>query len=229
MQKLICFDVETGGLDAKQHSLLTLGMMVVTLTDTGIEFSDPHQWFVKHDVYKVTPGALKVNKINIEEHDSKAQPWQTVQRKIFDYWFSLGFDTENKISFIGHNVNFDLEFFKENIQNLPYIEPEYDEQGSLKAMRSVLDLIGHRHVDTAGIARFLTQAGVFPSDASAKSDYLFERYKKEIDKELILRQHAARHTAIGDVIRTAVAYREMIKEVRSKFDLGYLQAVEDLS
>lgn len=235
MQKLICLDTETGGLDPKQHSLLSIGMLIVTLSDKGIEFSDPRQWFVKHDVYKVTSGALKVNKINIEDHDVVSKPWQTeVQPEIFEYLSAHGFDHKEKVAFLGHNVTFDIEFLKTNIKDLPYVYPKYDE-GKLISINSLLDFISHRHVDTAGISRFLIQAGVFPKEASAKSDYLFERYKKEILDELSkyplskIAHSPGRHTALGDVIRTAIVYREMLKEVRSEFDLGYLQAVEDLS
>ncbi len=61
-------DSESGG-PGSEFSLLTCFFLI---TDQNLQVVDSLGLALKHNVYKVSPGGMKVNRINLEEHDKVA-------------------------------------------------------------------------------------------------------------------------------------------------------------
>lgn len=134
-------DTETGGLDPAEHSLLTAHFALVdsesleTLKELSLAIRPS-------EVYKVTAGALMVNKINLADHWQAAQPaWEAAdQLRAF-----LGEPHERPpLVPVGWNVGFDINFVRQQLL------PEWGE------------LVSYRTIDLQSVVRFLADAGVMP-------------------------------------------------------------------
>lgn len=196
----VAFDSETGGLNAKTTSLLSLGFVFIK----DGEIVNQLEFTLKHDIYKVTAEALKVNKINIPGHDVMGIP---VSKAIDDFKDAVkkAFGSE-KPTVIGHNVGFDLGFVHE--QFMPKEEWE--------------KYVSYRNVDTAGIARFLMAAGVLNIKKNGLSNIL-EHYNHGSESS------EGRHTALWDAINTWKAYSSMHKDIQHLAKRNqYLCELEDL-
>lgn len=189
MKDYIVFDTETGGLNPKNTDLLQVGMIFIK----GNKIVEKCEFNVKQDIYRVTPDALKLNKIDLIEHN---------QQKNLMSKESIGYAITNlknkiynnkKIPVLGHNVNFDLNFIYENILSKDKWE----------------ELFSYRNVDTAGISRFLIDAGKLPG-----------LYKNDLSSLMVYFNLGSelsenRHTALFDAECTMTIYNkflELIKE-----------------
>lgn len=103
--RFVAVDCETGGLDKTKHSLLTLHMRVL---DINLDVIDQISIAVKHSVYHVTPGALKVNGIDLVKHDQIAVPVENAAFMISG--FLEVHSREEKLLFMAHNAPFDKGF-----------------------------------------------------------------------------------------------------------------------
>lgn len=141
-QKIVVMDTETGGLDPKKHSLLQVALVVF---EDGNEI-DSLKLNVVHDVYNTTEKAMEINGIDLETHvgyfpDDVAEQVVTFMQKHF----------EEPAQVCGHNVQFDVGFFKEMFA---YANLDYDK------------VFSYRLLDTSAVARFLIFTGMVPNRGS---------------------------------------------------------------
>ena len=178
MDRLLFIDTETGGLNPKQHSLLSIGMAVWD-SEAGIIYSK--EICQKLDHYNTTPEALQLNHFDLNNYDPSdilsAKEIEQVFIQIKDTYFPKN----KQIPLAGHNVQFDVAFIKEMFEknNLNYSA-----------------LFSHRLMDMYSILRFLIQLKKVPSDIN-NSTKAFE-YFQICDIK--------RHTALGDSIGAAKLY-----------------------
>lgn len=104
-------DSETGSLNCKTHSLLSVGALVYDFdTDKILETFESYIKLPTLADYKVTDRALEVNKINIADCLSKGLPPEEVRDKLLDMW------TNHGCSLIGgHNVHFDIRWLAHHL------------------------------------------------------------------------------------------------------------------
>ncbi len=146
---ILIFDTETGGLDPLNTSLLTIGFVVSNIR-TGkivdklyLECSEA-DW-----VYRVTAGALKVNKIkDLVKHDKNADNPEAAVGKIVDF-LKKNF-SKLPVPPAGQNTPFDIGFVRELFR---------------KAGANYNDFFHYSYHDTMPILRFLAALGVIPPSA----------------------------------------------------------------
>ena len=117
MEKILFLDTETGGLDCKKHSLLTVGMIAVLYKNKSFEILEEFHVGVKYEKYNIEKEALEVNNINIAEHEKTAFSKDDVKKAIKDFVF------KHKLSeclLVGHNPEFDIGFMKELFSEKEY-------------------------------------------------------------------------------------------------------------
>lgn len=179
----IIMDVETGGLSPKEHSLLSVGMVFVKDGAVIVE----KEWKIKNDVYKVTPGALAINKINLVEHEKDAitiaQFW-TAFTQTYDIVFGKYAYQHAKPEVIGKNVSFDIGFIHEAVSKHTWET-----------------LVSYRNIDLTGIARILASTGVIQVE-KVGLDELLTYFQIEDPKQ-------ERHSALWDARATWEIYAKM--------------------
>lgn len=107
--KRLVIDTETGGLRPREHSLLTIGMVLVDFTPKRIEFIDEKHIFLKHEVYHVGRTAMRINGINLEEHHAKGVLPKFAFKEMDAF---MGTHDLFNTMILGHNVHFDINFLK---------------------------------------------------------------------------------------------------------------------
>jgi len=114
-----CFDTETGGLDPKTTSLLSLAANLVHQGKPV--YNTCQEWLVRptNGIYQVTASALLVNGINILAHDTNALDYEDVDQYICEFieggLARCGVSTGEKVIPVGWNVSFDISFIRENL------------------------------------------------------------------------------------------------------------------
>ncbi len=104
--QLVVIDVETGGLDDREHSILSLGAVIWT---NGV-LSEPFHMYVREEQINATPEALRVNGITDEELAHAMSPSFVVS--MFEDWL-LTNGVSGRATLGGHNIaGFDMGFFK---------------------------------------------------------------------------------------------------------------------
>lgn len=189
MNKLLVIDTETGGLDPKLFSILSLGAVV---WGDG-EILDSFEVFIAEPEIKAETEALAVNRINIDWLKANGvAPNEAVSRfhLFLDKNFGAGAERA-KINVAGHNVSFDVGFVKRLYSFTNY---KYDE------------VFSHRVLDTAGIVRFLIIAGKLPLEG-ADSTAVFEYFTIKVET-------GKRHTALGDALATATLLTRLVDVVK---------------
>lgn len=106
----IAFDTETSGL-TQDHNLLTAYFQIL---NENLEMINDIYLQVKYDNYCITPIALSINKIDIIEHDNKANTIQECQKKLVDFIEKTTKEMyySKRLVPIGHNIEFDINFIK---------------------------------------------------------------------------------------------------------------------
>ena len=189
MNKLLVIDTETGGLDPKLFSILSLGAVVWN----DREILDSFEVFVTEPEIKAEREALEVNQINLDWLKANGvPPAEAVSRfhLFLDKNFGAGASRE-KINVVGHNVSFDVGFLKRLYSFTDY---KYDE------------VFSHRVLDTAGIVRFLIIVGKLPLE-SAGSTAVFEHFQINVET-------GKRHTALADASATATLLTRLVDMVK---------------
>lgn len=179
----VIIDTETGGLSPKNNSLLSFAMVCIK----DGELVGQYEWFIKHDTYKVNPYALKVNKIDLVQHDNIASSIESTQHDVKSVLQRI-YGNSSKPSVIGHNVSFDLGFIHEQL--MPKQEWE--------------NYCSYRNIDTAGISRFLIDCGVInikKADLSSLLNYFNMGSEESV----------GRHTALFDAIKTWDVYNKLVE------------------
>lgn len=180
--KYLFIDTETGGTNPFKHSLLSIGL-VVWSTDLGI--LDKREFFVKNSEYVVTREAAKINGFLQEVHNSKSEPPRKII-KDFKEFVAKHFPDYSKVTVVGHNIQFDVNFLKEFFKKNGY---------------SFLSIVSHRMIDTNSILKYLVLSGKLPESINNLTDAL-RYFNIKIED---------RHSALDDCEATAILFEKLIK------------------
>jgi DNA polymerase III epsilon subunit-like protein len=186
-QSMLFLDTETGGLDPRSHSLLSLGLVV----GEGPRVANSLEILVRHEPYVVSAGGLKVNRIDLVRH-SEAALDPPMALAVLDVFLDQHFPHRcQQIILAGHNVGFDQAFL-----------------GSFLAAqgRTLEPRFSHRVVDTHSLAAGLRDAGRLDL-ANLSSSALFAHFGIEVPD-------AQRHTALGDALATFELYWKLVELMR---------------
>ena len=185
-KRYLAFDCETGGLYTHKHSLLSIAFAVA---DENLEVIDVLEMKLKDQetnaTFKVTAGALAVNKINIIQHNKEAITFADARQKLIAF---LAKHKLNKFIPLGHNIGFDFGFVYENLM----LKEEFDK------------FVDYRVLDTATIGRYLKEKGVGPAGRKSSLEHWSEFLGLEAKEEAL-------HTAMFDTLLTVEVYRGMLK------------------
>lgn len=140
-------DTETGGLDPVEHSLLTAHFALVE--PDSLDVVDELSLAVRpyDGIYRVSAGALAINKIDIAAHWQNALPVEEAAARLREF---LGADAEyhrlnaEPLVPVGHNVSFDISFVRQQLL------PDWG------------TLVSYRTIDLQSVTRFLVDAGLMP-------------------------------------------------------------------
>lgn len=198
MNKILFIDVETGGLDAAKHSILTLGACIWPFEpgsfNTCIEIP------IREDNITVEQEAMDVNHIDLGKLRKQGlSPISAVNR--FEGWLYQNFDmdkySDRKSGIVlgGYNIGqLDLPMLK-RLYRLGHKENLFS------------DIFAHRVVDLASIARFLKDTGKILCEP--KSALVFEHFKCT---------PVIPHTALHDAIAAACCYEKMLQTLNPIID-----------
>lgn len=179
-------DTETGGLDPRSHSLLSLGLVVGEASSVV----DSLEILIKHEPYVVTGGGMKVNRIDLVQHHESALPPEAALNQL-DEFLNRHFFEKSRVTLVGHNIAFDQAFLSAFLRALGR-----DPEGRFH----------HRIVDTHSIASALRDAGKLDLQRLS-SDSLFEHFGIQVPAE-------KRHTALGDSLATFALYWKLVELCR---------------
>jgi DNA polymerase-3 subunit epsilon len=181
--KILFIDTETGGINPTETSLLSIGLVAWS----NNQIVDTKEIFIKHDIFKFTPQALKINKIDFLSFIENAiDAKQTI--KEIQVFCDENFDNQTPITLGGHNTNFDINYLKHFFK---------------KNNADFENLFSHRFIDTSSILKFLYYANKIESDISS-SDKAFEYFDILVDN---------RHSALSDAIATANLFTKLLEIV----------------
>jgi DNA polymerase III epsilon subunit family exonuclease len=106
MKQLVVIDVETGGLDDREHSILSLGAVIWT---DGV-LSEPFHMFIREENMVTTPDAMRVNGITDNDMAHAMSPSFVVSA--FEDWLH-SHSVYGRPTLGGHNIaGFDMGFVK---------------------------------------------------------------------------------------------------------------------
>lgn len=181
LKRYFLFDVETGGLDEKAHTLLSLYGLVL---DHKLNILDSIDLKIKPDdgVYHLDIEALKVNKIDISEHDKVALKETEASKKLRDFLF-LKCPTTEKLTPAGHGISLDVRF-------------------AIEFCPDFRTLCERRWLDTAAIGQFLQVLGKIPTTLNSLGE-LCSHYGIDTSKS---------HDAKGDVEMEHLLLKAMAKD-----------------
>jgi len=128
MRKLVVIDTETGGLDATEHSILSLAAVV--WMDGSIE--GKFQVVVKEPNMCVTLEALRINGFTKEILDTEGVSPVTAVHALQN--FLLTHDLRSRVTLAGHNVGFDLGFLKRLYRLAGMSTKEYESRFSHRSL-----------------------------------------------------------------------------------------------
>lgn len=179
--KILFIDTETGGLDPSKYSLLSIAFVVWQ----DFKILGAKEIFINDGVLEATPEALEINGIDLKEHITKSISPQLAIKEMSEF-LNLHFLAEEKITLAGHNINFDINFFKHLLSQNNY----------LFHVRFT-----HRNIDTATILYFLYLGNKIKQKALS-SDEAFSLFGINIE---------GRHTALGDAVATAKLFSILVR------------------
>jgi DNA polymerase III alpha subunit (gram-positive type) len=180
--KRLVIDTETTGLSPNFNKTLTVGLLLVDVEKDFLDILDQNHIFIKHDHYNTTSEAMKVNKIDIDQHNKIAIPPPKACSAINTF---IDNNNAHEIPLLGHNLHFDRGFLR-----------------ALFDQADALPKLHHQHEDTMYLWRNLQRAGDIPSHLRANLQTLADFFKIDYTKA---------HDALADCNITAKVYHEMIK------------------
>jgi DNA polymerase-3 subunit epsilon len=145
--KIVIIDVETGGLNPVEHSILSLGAVIL---NEG-EIVDKFLATVKEPEVSVTDSALKVNGFTKEKIEKEGHEPSKVIMEFESFLLRNDF-SEDKIVLAGHNVGFDVSFLK---RLYGFTSSKFEKRFS------------HRCLDTQTGALLLKYAGRISTEATS--------------------------------------------------------------
>lgn len=179
--KLLFVDTETGGVNEKENSLLSVAL--IFWEDKLVK--DKLEFFIKEKKYNVTEKAMEINQLNLETIEKLGIEKKEAVKKINDFIIK-NFNGEKAV-ICGHNINFDIRFIKELYNK---VGEDYEQY------------ISYRSLDTASIFRFLTIAGKFGAKQVNSLDDAIKYFNLTFNN---------RHTAMGDIEKTIEIFNKLIE------------------
>jgi DNA polymerase III alpha subunit (gram-positive type) len=192
---ILCFDTETGGLEPGVHSLLTAYFALIN-PDT-FELIDDLDLKVKPNdgKYNITPKAMEINGIDLEEHDKVAITYAEAN-KVLVKWLE-GHKIKGKRNHffpMGQNIGFDIDFIQATILS----SEEYRKVGMY-----------YGEMDTKNLVDFLKFIGIFPDHMKTNLGAIVEH--------LNLPKRKA-HEAKDDVLMTVDVFRGLVNLFKERKD-----------
>ena len=175
-------DTETTGLSPRFNKTLTVGMLLVDVEKDFLKTVAEDHIFVKHDVYNSNRSALKVNGINIAEHDKIAVEPKIACNQINS--FVEKHDLRDTL-LVGHNFHFDRGF----------LNALFDQGESLSKLNS-------EHEDTMRIWRNLKKEGSIPFDLRSNLGTIANYFDIDYTKA---------HDALAECKITARVYHQLLR------------------
>ena len=177
----LVIDTETTGLSPAKNKTLTVGLLLINPHKPKLKIIDSHHIFIKHKDYNANPFALKINKINLEEHHKIGIPAKSACKEIASFLCQNSCEAS---PIIGHNINFDKNFLGALFQEtkLPY--PFH-----------------HESIDTIHMWKDLQKKELIPPQPNSKLGHLASHF--EID-------YTKAHDALADCHVTAQVYHKML-------------------
>jgi len=195
ISKTIVIDLETGGLDPKKNGICTVSAKVFNSNEAV------KTWYIKpSDKYVYEDQALKVNNLSLESLEKKGI---YLKNFLIDFAYYLNNIKEkykvDKLYFLGHNLQFDIQFLKE----------AYNE---LHEFRNIFKnkTVSYHYKDSMITALFLRETGVLNPD-SVRLESLY-RY---LNPDLPLKEMPF-HTSYFDVLACEDVYNKMLNFVINK-------------
>ena len=185
---ILVLDTETGGLNPKEHSLLTVA---------GIAWTPDRQpaplfsFYVREHQVNVTQEAMRINRVDLQKVEEEGlSPKEAVEaiRYALDHHYG---PSREKVMLCGHNVDFDKQFLRRL----------YREAGEV-----FQDDFSNKTLDTVAIFQFFMAAGLVPP-GKATGDRMFASMGIPVPD-------AHRHTALGDAWATALSLSRMAQSVK---------------
>ena len=137
LPKYLFLDTETSGIDPLNSELLTAAFILYDAAGVKELARLSLKCKPSSGIFRVTPRAMEVNKINLSSHELSALSYNSCQEVLFNWLRDKA--GGNKLTIIGHRTDFDLGFLKTHLFDLL----------SLKSH------ISRRYEDTSVIASFL--------------------------------------------------------------------------
>jgi DNA polymerase III epsilon subunit-like protein len=160
--QLVVADTETGGLDSKVHSLLSVGMWTLDTVKGTID--NPLYFLVKEPEIVTTPYAMNVNGLRLQDIDSEGLDPKKALEKVRDYCKPLSTPAIHQPSSadcgpnpVGHNIGFDIGFLNRLV--------------SLSGDTGILPF-HYRTIDVPSILTTMYLAGILPKDISSSQKAL---------------------------------------------------------
>lgn len=188
--KLAPLDIETGGLDYNKYSLLTLYICVLNEADEVVDELDL-KLKPNDGVYNVEPSAMKVNKIDLKEHDREAITYKE-GRELFSDFVRRNSSGKSSLRAAGHNIiPFDIPYIKHCLE---YTEDEWR------------FMFHYSYMDTYPIVNFMKYCGWLPEEVGRLTDLVsyFKTKKREA------------HNAKEDTLMWIDVFKCLLKTMRDK-------------
>jgi DNA polymerase III epsilon subunit-like protein len=193
MKRYITIDNETGGIETDK-SLLTVYLGVY---DETFQFIDDLYLYLKppDDAYIVTAEALKINKIDLIFHDTRAIPYKEGATQLYDFLKKNSMDGKIKLLPVGQNVHFDIGHIHEKLLQ----KKNWDK------------FVSYRLRDTGVLAGVLQDVGVIPDNVRGSLGSLLDHYNIDVDKNTL-------HDAKVDAVATLMLYEKMVNQLRTIYN-----------
>lgn len=180
--KKVILDIETTGLSSEVHEILTIGLIVIDISNESLKYLDTIHIKCKVNGQNAELAALSVNNIDITKHNEEAYSKELVVQIMCD------FIEKNDLKYapvIGHNVIFDLCFINKFFYNVNKKNP-----------------LHYLHIDTMSFWLVLKDLGIIPEHLKSSLKVISSYFG--ID-------YANAHDAIEDCKITAEVYYRMLK------------------
>lgn len=179
--KRLVIDTETTGLSPKYNNTLTVGMLLIDINDQHLKILDENHIFIKHENYNTSAEAIKVNKININEHHKIAVNPKIACGKINSF---LEKNILHETPLVGHNIQFDKGF----------LNSLFDQGESIPKFHN-------ESFDTMHLWRNLQRSGKVPSSLRANLQSISNFFDIDYSKA---------HDALADCHITSKVYHKML-------------------
>jgi DNA polymerase III epsilon subunit-like protein len=179
--RVLVVDTETGGLDPKKHSLLSIGAVWL---EEGGTLGKRFRVNITYPEYIVTSEALTINKIDLTQH-SGIREYKAFEEfvKFLDLP-TCDCGNKEKIVLAGNNVHFDASFLRAWLS--PWFGPE-------------LPFFSHRYLDLTTLIYQKYFSGEWKETLNLQG--VLDHYGLT---------NEAPHTALGDAVATAKALSMML-------------------